>query len=216
MSLKANALTTVQRVADFMGLGTLVVGSAKYNKIELLINQVTSIIENYIGWQVKSEAVSQEVYDTELGDILVLKRRFVSAVTLERRNSGLNEDDWETIDAENYHIDADAGIIHGAGGWRFNRTRGGFRVSYTAGFVFDNSATFLSDTDGADIELAASMMITSIYNRSKGGAGIKSESIGDYRVSYGSGGIAENEDISSLLDKYADITLGGGLTPDHY
>ncbi len=211
MSLHAYALTTVQRVASYLGI-TVVANSATDILLQNLINGVTDFVENYIGFRVQQATVSNEQYDTEKGDILVLNRAPVSAVTLQRRNSGLNEDEWETIAPEFYHVDTDAGIIYGAGGWQFARTRRGYRVSYTAGYNFDNNATFLSDTEASDLELAAWILVTTVYNRRKGGGDIKSESIGDYRVVYG-GALMENDDVKAILDKYADVEQATYLTP---
>jgi len=214
MSLKAYALTTVQRAADFIGLGTLTQGSDKYNLLERQINAVTEFIENYIGLRVKETAYTEE-YDSEHGDTLVLNRRPVSGVTLQSRDTSLNEANWSTVNPKYYFIDEDAGIIHGASGHQFSRTRGGYRVIYTAGYSFDNTNTFLSDTEAGDLEMAAWLLIATLWNRGKGGAGIQSEAIGDYKVVYAKS-MFENEDIQSILDKYADVGLGGTLTPAHY
>lgn len=214
MALQAGALTTVQRVADFMGLGTIASGSTKETILQVAINSATKWIENYIGFSVKQATYTNEEYDTEYGDSLILKRRPVSNVILQRRNSGMNEDDWETVDSSYYHVDEENGIIFGANN-NFSPSRRGYRVTYTAGFNFDNVTTFLSDTDGADLEMACWMLVSSIYTRGKGGGGIQSESIGDYRVTY-KGSLMENEDVTAILDAYADIGQGSYLTPSHY
>ena len=214
MALKTYPLTTAQRFADYNGLGTLVVGSAKELLIITLINSVTEFIENYIGYRVQQSTITNEEYDTEAGDVLNLKRWPVSSVTLQRRNSALNNDEWETIDSSYYFVDTDAGIIYGAGGWDFPRSRRGYRVTYTAGYDFDNALTFLADTEGGDLELAAWILMATVYGRRKGGGGIKSESIGDYRVVY-HGTLMQNEDVKDILDKYGDSNLGATLTPTH-
>jgi len=56
------------------------------------------------------------------------------------------------------------------------------------------------------------MLIATIYNRRKGGVGIKSEAIGDYRVVYARS-LMESEDIKALLDKYRKIDYEGPITP---
>ena len=214
MAIKTYALTTVQRAADFIGLGTITAGSTKDTILQRLIDSVTDFIEHHIGYRVQLATYSNEEYDTERGDTLLLKRFPIGTFTnLQRRNSALNEDDWETIDSSFYHVDTDTGIINGAGGWRFARSRKGYRVNYTAGYDIDTTDKFLQATDGgADLELAAWMLITTVYNRRKGGTGIQSESIGDYRVVY-AGAMMENKDILSLLDKFKKIEAQGQITP---
>ena len=214
MAIKTYALTTVQRAADFMGLGTIVANSTKDTILQRLIDSVTDFIEHHIGYRVQLATYTNEEYDTERGDTLLVKRFPIGTFTrLQRRNSALNETDWETVDSSFYHVDTDTGIINGAGGWRFARSRKGYRVTYTAGYDIDTSTKFLQATDGgADLELAAWMLIATVYNRRKGGTGIQSESIGDYRVVY-AGAMMENKDILSLLDKFKKIEAQGPITP---
>lgn len=216
MALLAYALTTEQRVADFMGLGTLAVGSAKYNKVQLLINYATSFIETKLGYRVKKTVHTQELYDSdENAGALILRARPVvagEAFTIELRANGLNEDDWETLNSELYFVDNDAGIAYSASGTSFMRCRQGYRVTYTAGYDYDNSTTFLSDTTAGDLELAAMMLVSSVYNRGASGGGISSESIGDYRVSYNKA-IMDNPEVQAILDNYAGVGMAGPQTP---
>ena len=133
--------------------------------------------------------------------------------TLERRTSNQNDDSWEAVDSSYYHIDYGSGMIMGASGLRFNRTTKGYRASYTAGYDFDNSATFLSDIEAGDLELAIWMLASGVWNRRKGGAAgeIQSERIGDYAVTYRTS-LMESEDLKAILDKYAGVgaSAGGG------
>lgn len=211
MALKSYALTTAQRAADFMGLGT--VTGAKATKLELLCNTVTEFIEKYIGYRVKLSTYTNEELDSYEGTEILLKHfPVVTFTSLQRRDSGLNEDDWETIDSDKYFVENSSGIITFPRGYMVHTSVRGWRATYTAGYDFDNSTVFLSDTEAGDIELAAWLLISSVYNRSKGGAGIESESIGDYSVKY-KGAMFDNEDIKSLLERYARIEAMGPLTP---
>ncbi len=217
MAVKSYALTTPQRAADAIGLGTLVASSAKEVLLGRLIDSVTEYVEGYLGFRVQETAYTNEEYDTEKSDSLNLKSYPINSgetFSLGRRNSLLDTDDWEAIDGDYYTVDFDAGIIYGMGSWQFARTRAGYRVTYTAGFSFDNSSTFLAETEGGDIELAVWLLLGTLYNRIKGGAGIKSEAIGDYKVVYAMT-MFENKDIQNLLDKYrkGDIDIGSYLTP---
>lgn len=212
MAVKSYCLTTGQRAADYAGLGTL--SGTNLTVMERLADSVTEFIENYLGFRVKETTYTREEYDSEEGQALLLNNYPVnstSTFTLERRTSALNEDDWETVDSEYYHVDYDAGIIYAAGGYEFSRTRRGYRVTYTAGYDFDNSTDFLSDTEGGDIELATWILLEAIWNKRKGG-NVESERIGDYAVTYKKL-LMENEDIKNLLDKYSRDNEIQVLTP---
>lgn len=215
MAIKSYALTTVERAANFIGISVPSSNSVEESLLERFIDGVTELIEGYLQMRVMQTAYSNQEYDTEDGDALVLEQAPVSSTAsfvLQRRQSGLNEDNWETVDGQNYHVDLDAGIIYAIRGSRFAQTRRGYRVSYTAGFDFDNSATFLANTEAGDLELAAWMMIATMWGRRRGGVGIKSEKIGDYAVTY-EASMLENPDIKVLLDKYARIDIPIALTP---
>lgn len=215
MAVKTYALTTRQRLIDFLSLGTIS-DTTVQNVLDRIIDVTTELIENYIGFRVLQTAYTNEIYDTEKSDILLLKNYPVnsgSAFTLQRRNSSLNEDSWETIDSQYYVVDYNEGIIHGMGGWTFQRTRAGYRVTYTAGFNYDNAATFLSETAGGDLELAAWLVAGAIYQSRKGGSlGVQSERIGDYSVTFRKA-LLENEDLQNILDKYRRHEAASYLTP---
>ncbi len=213
MAVKDSALTIATRVTDFGGMVALT--GTKLATLERIIDSVSTFVQNYLGYAVKQTTYTNQEYSTEDGQILNLDNFPVSSsatFTIQRRNSALNSDAWETISGEFYHVDFPSGIIHAAGGWKFARTRNGFRVTYTAGYDFDNSSTFLSETDGGDLELAVWQLSLVIYNRRGSSMGVKSERIGDYSVSYDKM-LMENEDIKSILDKYAIQDVLGVLTP---
>jgi len=207
MSVVSYALTTRDRVRDFMGKSSLT--SVEQTIIDVLVNAVTDFIENYCGRRFKQTSYSKEEYTVNDGDrVIVLKNYPVSstaAFTLEVRTSALNEDDWEEVDSEYYHIDYDAGIIKAAGGYKFVGGRRKYRVTYTAGYDYDNSDTFLSDVGAGDLELACWKLCVQEFNKRKGGAGIKSERIGDYSVTYRDGEL--DPLVQSILDKYARLEV---------
>lgn len=215
-TLRADAVTTPARLATF--LGKTLTSSLEQTYI-LQINALTSFITNYLGYNPKHQAYVEE-YDSQGGESLLLNAfpiDLTETFKIERRLSGLNEDDWETVESKYYHIDADAGIISLPTPAMFRRTRKGFRVTYSAGFEFDNSSTFLGDTEGADIEMAAWLLASDVLNRGASGVGIKSESIGDYRVVYQSA-MMQSVEVQSLLDPYTrleDAWVAGPLTPLH-
>lgn len=212
MAIKANALTTAQRAADYGGLGTL--AGSDLTIMERLVNSVTDFIINYTGRNFKKATYIQEEYSTERADALNLKNFPVissEVFLLERRDSSMNEGDWENVDGIYYHVDYDSGIIYGAGGWKFSRVVRGYRVTYTAGYDYDNIATFLADTEVGDVELASWMLINALWsNRKGGGSGnISSERIGDYSVSYRKA-LMENDDVKAILDAYSNSAGAGG------
>jgi len=213
MAVIAWALTTVDRVAVFGALGTL--SATQTTRMEAIIDSLTSFIENYLGYRVVQTEYDSEEYPTEQGQILNLENFPVASgetFTLQRRNSALNEDEWETVDSKYYHVDYDAGIIHAASGWEFSRSRNGYRVTYTAGYEFDNEDTFLSDTEAGDLELAIWQLALVMYNRKGGTIGVKSERIGDYAVVY-TKAVMEDENIKAILDKHARKDTMSVLTP---
>ena len=216
MALKAYALTTAQRVADYGKLGTLDAGDV--TKIEALINVITDYIEKQTGKRFKKTTYTNEEYDTERAQTINLKHFPVltsEPIILERRSSDLNENDWEEIDSEYYHVDAESGMIEAAGSIEFARTRKGYRVTYTAGYDFDNTATFLSDTEAGDIELAAWILCLGLYESTEDDADVKSERIGDYSITYQdvSRELLKDPDAKAILDQYIEIDEISVITP---
>jgi len=214
MAVKSYALTTPTRAAEYMGIS--VPTGTNLSVLERTIDSATDFIEGIIGRRLKKTTYTQEMYDTERAETLNLKNFPVissETFTLERRSSALNEDDWDTVDTEYYHVDYNSGVIQGAGGLRFARTVKGYRVTYTAGYDFDNTTTFLGDiSEVGDLELAAWILVEAIWNNKKGGFSIASERIGDYSVTYRKA-LLENEDLKSILDKYSAFDLPAVITP---
>lgn len=216
MALKAYALTTVNRQADFMGISRPAEGNIKYTRLEMLINSATDFIEKEIGYRVKKTTYTQELIDANDGIILTLKNFPIiegETFLLQRRTSGANEDSWQDIDTDYYFVDYDTGIIQAAS-YRFYKGNKGYRATYVAGYDYDNSASFLSDTNGGDLELACWMLVAALFNRSAGGSGIEQESIGDYSVKY-KGTMMKSDEIKDILDKYRRLDAPLLLTPEN-
>lgn len=213
MAVQAYALTTRDRLKAFLGLTSTT--SAQDTLLDVIINSVTTYIENYIGFRVKKTTYTNEVVDTDNDSIILKRGPITGAVSISRRNSGLNDDSWETIDSNLYFVDTDAGIIRGAGGYKFGNSRQGYRVTYTAGYDFDNTTSYLGDTEAADLEMAAWMLAAAMWNLKGGSGGVKSESIGDYSVVYQTS-VLNTPELQDILDKYAGIPLGASQTPFVY
>ena len=212
MAVKSYALTTRQRLIDFLKLTAADLTDQENSLLDRIIDSVTETIEAYVGFRIKSTAYTTEEYDTDNSNVLILKRRPIdSSATfqLHRRNSALNEDEWETVDPQYYHVDYDAGIIYGAGNWKFFRSRRGYRVSYTAGVSFDNSSTFLSDTTMGDVELAAWLMAKDLWNEAKRDSDVLRERLGDYEVEYRETSDSKiNSSALEILNRYASSEVG--------
>lgn len=218
-TLRTGALTTVARLADYMGIDVPASNSTLENSMISTINAVTSYIERYTGITFhKTDYI--EIYDTERGQTLNLKHYPVvdsSPFILERRDSQLNEDSWEEIDSLYYRVDEDSGIITALDGIYFFRTRQGYRVTYTAGYDYDNITTFLGDTEGGEVEVAMWLIAQDVQNNKGQDFSIKAEKIGDYSITYGdlTKVMFGNPQAKEILDMIKDQGLDelGVLTP---
>lgn len=212
MSLKSYALTTVSRTAQFIGLATPASGSTEEIILENLIDQVTEYIHHYIGYQLKQATYTAEEYDGSGGDMLFLRHLpLVSISSFQQRNSAINEDDWDDMESEDYFSDLSGGVIT-LPARKFIRGRNNYRVTYIAGYDFDNTTTFLTDTEAGDVEYVAWKLIATAWARRKGDAGIERESIGDYSVGYAKE-VFESPEIKAILDKYRLVGFGSYQTP---
>lgn len=214
MSLIAYALTTVDRFKDFIDRDSF--SATEESVVENTINAVTNYIESYCGRRFMQTAYSDEEYDGPAEEQIVLKNWPVDSAetfTVEYRDSAQNEDDWETLDSEYYFVNYDSGIIYGAGRDKFVLARRRYRVSYTAGYDFDNSSTYLSDTEAGDVELVAWRLVANIWHSRKGRSDIKSEKIGDYAVAFGNETGELDEFTKTILDHYKRIESVSYLTP---
>jgi len=213
MSLKSYALTTVARVKTYADIST----SDDDTLLESIVNAVTEYIESYTGKRFKQTAYSNQEMDSDGSEFLFLEHYPVSTTasfTLQERESGENEDDWSTVDSNDYFIDYDTGVITVANG-KFIKGTKKYRSSYTAGYDFDNATTYLSDTTAGDIELAAWELSKSTYNSRRGSSNVESESIGSYSVKFAAA-LYENENIKAILDKYRGHDGIQVLGPDRF
>jgi hypothetical protein len=106
-------------------------------------------MEAYCGRRFLSTAYTNEYYSATQIDELVLRQSPVTSFTsLDIRDSGLNYDNWETIDSKLYFVDNNSGVVklmfQALGRW--DR----YRITYTAGY-----ATIPEDLAEACASLAA-------------------------------------------------------------
>lgn len=130
-SLLSYSLTDLASVKESLNLASS--DHSKDNLIIRKINQATRAIESYCGRRFQSTLYTQVEYAATQTDELILRQRPVTAFTsLEIRDSGLDVNNWETIDTQLYYVHNAAGVIdlmfNAFGRW--NR----YRVTYTAGY----------------------------------------------------------------------------------
>lgn len=214
MALKSYALTTVARFKTYAGITS----SSDDTLLEIFINQATESIENYCDRRFKQTTYTNVEIDGTGSEQLFLDQYPVdsgSTFTLQERDSAENDNDWSSIDSEDYFVDYDAGIIFRVARSKWGTGKKRYRVTYTAGYDYDNTTTFLTDTIAGDLEYAIWLLVQAQYNRRQGGSGIEQESIGDYSVTY-SKDINENDELKNILDKYARNDLAGYVGPYLY
>jgi len=184
-------LTTVARLKTFLDIS-----DSTYDAVlEIIINSCTDFIENYCDRRFK-KATYNEIYDGTGTRFLFLKQYPVSSTdpfTLQVRNGN----SFTNIPTEDYFVKYNEGIIVG----EFHKLPRHYRVSYSAGYDYDNITTYLSDVGCADLELACWKLCGKIFNRRKGNSDITSESIGNYSVSFMRETMLDPQ-IKSILDRY--------------
>lgn len=205
-TLLSYALTTVADVRAIPGMDS----SISDDYIIRKINQATEMIEGYCGRRFKATDYT-EYYDGSGIDELLLRNFPVNSVTsIGGRDTSLNEDDFNTVDANQYFTDLDAGTIEAVssfyGGW--DR----WKVVYNAGYT-----TIPADLAEACATLAAYL----VNNDASSTAGVTQKKegtreihYGDTKVQYGSDPASANNIITQLglqvtLDRYAEIVISG-------
>lgn len=202
MSLKSYSLTTLARFKDYAEVS----GSSDDTLIGILIDQVTEFIENYCQKRFKQTTYTNEEYDGTGTHSLILKQHPVSTFTsLQERGTRQNETNWNSLDSTDYFVELSTGIITLIP-YEFIEGTRLYRATYVAGYDFDNSSTFLSDTEAGDVEWAAWELTKAAYNRRRQQPGLSSARLGDAAVTYRKL-IMEDADIKAVLDKYRRITV---------
>jgi len=195
------ALTTVARYKTFAGI----TGATYDTKIGIIIDVVTDFIEKFCDRRFFKTIYTDEVYDG-LGSPQLLLRNYpvvsASAFTLSQRDTPMNENQWSSLDTNLYHVDYLAGLIELIDA-RFSEYPRHYKVTYTAGYAFDNTTpgATLESLGIGDLEYACWQMISNIFNTAGSQTGIDSESIGNYSVSYGTYYLLDPE-VKMIINKY--------------
>ena len=148
--------------------------------LQQLIDAASEAIERYC-CRSFAQAERTEYYNGRGSAWLVLRERPVSEVADLRDDLGRDFDSADPIDADDYTVHDDEGIIRLLAGVFQDGSRN-VRARYTAGY-----ATIPDDLAQACMVLAASWFNTG----RQGGDGLKNESLGDYSVAYAHGAIPE-------------------------
>lgn len=131
-ALLSYALTNLSDVKESLGIASS--NATKDNLIIRKINQATRAIESYCSRRFISTVYTNEIYSATQIDELVLRQRpIISFTSLDIRDSGLNFDNWETIDSHLYFIHNAAGVVDLMFNARGRWDR--YRVTYTAGYT---------------------------------------------------------------------------------
>lgn len=202
--LLSYALCTLADVKETLGVASS--DTSWDNIIKRKINQATELIEGWCGRRFKETTYTDELYDATHDRQLVLRNYPVtSSVTLSARDTTLNEGDFDTIDSENYFVDANAGVLDGIS--NFWGSFDQWRVTYTAGY-----ATIPSDLAEACATLAAHL----VGNDPAVETGVASKREGSRQITYfdhrssTTDGLFVQLGIMPTLERYSVQALGSG------
>lgn len=202
-SLVDYALTNVADVKESLGISSG--DTSKDNLIIRKINQVTDLIQNYCDRTFKLQQYT-EYYDGSDTDEIVLKQRPIvadgsHAFLVERRDTSLNQESFETIDSSLFFIDNNSGVLeldyNALGGW--NR----YRYTYYAGY-----ATTPNDL----AEAAVAVVCFFVQNSNAVGVGKYSVREGQKQIVYqrlqqSFKTIIEELGVDGIIDSYANLPL---------
>lgn len=200
------ALTTLADVKESLGIASS--DHSKDNLIIRKINQATLAIENYTGRRFALTTYTNEEYNGSNIDQLILRNRpIVGAVTINGRDTTLNESDFTTVESDLYFSNLDAGVLdlnfNALGRWSR------YTVTYTAGY-----ATIPEDL----AEAAASLAAYYVNEADATNVGISEKQEGQRRVKYATGGsnagvsfdnILSSLGIDEIINSYSNYPLAG-------
>lgn len=205
-SLLSYALTNLSDVKELLGIASS--DQSWDNLIIRMINKATLAIEGYTGRHFKATDYTDEEYNGSGINQLVLKNRpIIGTVTLEGRDTSLNEADFTSVDSELFFTNADAGVLDlnftSASNWSK------YGVSYRAGY----------ETIPADLaEACAALAAYYVTNADGSNLGVVEKREGQRSVKYASGSgsgansfesILSGLGIDSIINSYSDYPITG-------
>lgn len=203
MSTINSALSTVARFKTWFEIS----GNSKNAKIEMILIGVSDFVSRYCGYKFKRQAYVNQEYDGHGSETLYLKNKPVisgQSLSIQHRVGQLgNDDDWETIDADQYRVDYNKGrIVMNCG---FFKGKQNYRVSYTAGYYVPSDAEYQDGTDDdLDLPYDLEMSVLKISGYSFGAGksiGIRSEKVRDLSVTYADA-VDKDAELKKTLDLY--------------
>lgn len=217
MALNANALTTVSRQKSFLGITS----TTHDTVLELLINALSTHIENKTGRKFLRQTHTNELYNGKDSKSLYLKNFPViqgQTFTLQQRNSAKNEDDWQTVDAEDYFIEYDSGrlVLTSISSFatavtgQFDKGVQNWRVTYTAGYYLpqdtENFTSGADDSLPSDLEMLVWEWVGLVFNKRKT-QGVQRQKVRDIEVWFESE-ISKDPILAGILAQYRRRNYG--------
>lgn len=199
MSLASYALTTLARTKTFLGIS----GTADNDLLTSLINAATDFIERYCDRRFLKTTYTNEIYDGNGANKLLLKQYPVvsgAAFTLEKRDSVDNQSSFSTVDSDKYFVKNNEGIVEFVNDI-FYKYPQHYRITYQAGYDYDNAATFLEGVGAGDLEYACWKLVGKIYKDRKQSSNVEAESLGNYSIKFRREAMADSE-IMDILNKF--------------
>jgi hypothetical protein len=205
-SLLSYALTSLSDVKESLGISSG--DTSKDNLIIRKINQATRAIEAYCGRRFKLTTYTNQEYNATNTDELVLRQRpIVSVSDFGVRNTGLNDNNWESIESDLYFVDTTASFEENSGILKLMFTNRGswnrFRVSYIAGYT----------TIPEDLAEACATVAAFYVKNADGTAFVQDMQEGQRRLRYSQGQksfkmMLQELGIEQIIESYANYPLG--------
>lgn len=205
-SLLSYALTNVSDVKESLGIASS--DTTKNNLITRKINQATRAIENYCGRRFILTIYTDEAYNGTYTDQIILKNRpIVGTPTLSVRDTNLNEDDFDIVDANILFTDANAGILNldfrAVGRWS------AYKVTYQAGYT-----TIPEDL----AEACASLAAYYVNNADGSNIGVSEKQEGQRKLRLGNNNntlsfnnIISQLGVDSIINSYSNYPITGAM-----
>jgi len=200
MALKANALTTVARLKNFLGIT-----ANTYDTIlEIIINAISDTLVNDCNRVFLKTAYTKELLNGSGNNQITIPNFPIdSSATfkLYSRSGSFGEASWNEINGSDYRIDYDNGIITAS--FDFTLGTGNYAVDFTGGYDFDQSSKTLESIGLSDLELAVWKLCGDVFNERKGGGDIQTVRLYNYSVTYMKNSKSDKDAVvQSILDNY--------------
>jgi hypothetical protein len=203
MSPASNSLVSLGDCKSFIGGIT---GTAQDDKITLLINIASQMIETECNRTFKETTYTQEKYDgTGTRELCLNNFPITSFTLLEKNNNADNSDNWSTIDANDYWIDTETGVLTMTTDFleysdntefdlselKFAVGKENYRATYKAGFA----------TIPYDLQFACFGLVNQMYVDFGQDMNVQLERLGDHEFRFFAGS-GTNPITQSVIDKY--------------